>query len=83
VGGSEKKQEAGIAAKGGLRIALAKDNQIYRLPNGAYGLAAWYPAVAEKGEKKATKKTKTEGVTNDANAEPSESEENGAGEGGG
>jgi hypothetical protein len=29
-------------AKNGLRIALGKDNQIGKLPNGTYGLNAWY-----------------------------------------
>jgi hypothetical protein len=30
-------------AKGGLRIALGKDNLVHRLPNGTYGLREWYP----------------------------------------
>jgi hypothetical protein len=38
------------SAKQGLRIALAKDQQIHKLANGAYGLAAWYPN-ASKGRR--------------------------------
>ncbi len=30
-------------AKGGLRIALAKDEKVKKLPNNTYGLWAWYP----------------------------------------
>jgi hypothetical protein len=30
--------------KAALRIALGKDANVHRLPNGAYGLLEWYPA---------------------------------------
>lgn len=30
-------------AKGGLKIALAKDANVTKLPNGAFGLTSWYP----------------------------------------
>jgi hypothetical protein len=29
-------------AKGGLRIALAKDTKVHKLPNGTFGLREWY-----------------------------------------
>jgi hypothetical protein len=35
------------AAKQGLRIAMAKDQQMTKLANGTYGLAAWYPNAAK------------------------------------
>jgi hypothetical protein len=37
--------------KGGLRIALGKDGQVRRLPNGSYGLWEWYPN-AKRDKKK-------------------------------
>lgn len=43
-------------AKSGLRIALGKDAQVRRLPNGTYGLWDWYPNV-----KHATAKPKKNG----------------------
>jgi hypothetical protein len=38
--------------KGGLRIALGKDSQVRRLPNGTYGLWEWYPNAKKPVEKK-------------------------------
>lgn len=47
-------------AKNGLRIALGKDGAIIRLPNGFYGLAAWYPdARKERAKKKEQKPAST------------------------
>lgn len=34
-------------ALNGLKIAMAKDSLVRRLPNGTYGLAAWYPQAAK------------------------------------
>ena len=38
--------------KGGLRIALGKDAQVHKLPNGSYGLKAWYPHAKKPVDKK-------------------------------
>lgn len=40
------------AAKAALRIALGKDVQVLRLPNGAYGIAAWYGRSNDRVERK-------------------------------
>jgi hypothetical protein len=41
-----------VAAMGGLKVALGKDRGIRRLPNGSFGLWAWYPN-AKRDEDKA------------------------------
>lgn len=51
--------------KGGLRIALGKDSQVHRLPNGTYGLLEWYPAVKREKEKRRAAKTTGNGGAED------------------
>jgi hypothetical protein len=54
-------------AKGGLRIALAKDTKVHRLPNAHYGLREWYGLpdrdASDEGSTKRSKASKVAAPT--------------------
>src|SRR5258708_39139609 len=43
-------------AKRGVYISLGKNPKFHKLPNGSYGLRAWYPAVKESRSKNGDEK---------------------------
>lgn len=57
-------------AKNGLRIALGKDSQVHRLPNGNYGLLQWYPNMGRPRGEKGKKPGEPETESDDAQEAP-------------
>ena len=70
-------------AKAGLRIALGKDMQVHRLPNGTYGLLAWYDKLtrpAPEPEKKRGFRPPADAGTEAVTDQPKGTRGNGGGE---
>jgi len=66
-GGYDFGDQKGEAAKAGLKIALAKDNNVFKLTNGTYGLREWYKAAVDRTGDKSDKADESDGNEPQAN----------------
>jgi hypothetical protein len=57
-----------VDAKNSLRIALGKDAQVKRLPNGTYGLISWYGDRFKKEQQQKEKAAEANSAANGASA---------------